>query len=702
MKSPLTCALVALTALTLHAPASRAAAGKKGPAMDPKPVVDGCVKHHGSAHTARIERGVKQVAALWRAEDGDLLELCKTQFVADEANLQQTFARLESSLEQIDGHLLEVGRELRKPTDLDMGPLLPVDALFSQLDVGAHVLDDLFATKVAFVALLNFPLSTLEERLAHSDKWSRLDWAMARLTNRFARRIPAEVMQRAAETGAKADLYIAEYNLWMHHILDEKGQRVFPQGKRLISHWNLRDELKAQYANGADGANRQRVIVKLMERIVTQAIPAAVINNPHVDYNPFTGVVVAAPKESVEKDAPPATKGSDKPAATREDDERYRHLLAQFAAQRAFDPYSPTAPNAIQRSFELQREIPEARVKQLFEEVLSSPLVPKVAAEIEKRLGRKLEPQDLWYDGFKARSAIPEDKLDALTKKRYPTADAYAKDMPRLLVDLGFSKERAAFLASHILVDASRGAGHAMQSARRGDFPHLRTRVEQGGMNYKGYNIAVHEMGHNVEQVFSLYNVDHTLLAGVPNNAFTEAIAFVFQARDLELLGMKAPPAEAAKARREMVLNDFWMTWEIAGVALVDVAVWHWMYEHQKAKPAELRAATVKIAEETWARYYQPVLGAPPGGKSSPLLGIYSHMIAYPLYLTDYPLGHLIAFQIEEQLERAHAQNKPFGAEIERMCVQGAIAPDVWMKGASGEPISTGPLLRATEKALKP
>ena len=52
-------------------------------------------------------------------------------------------------------------------------------------------------------------------------------------------------------------------------------------------------------------------------------------------------------------------------------------------------------------------------------------------------------------------------------------------------------------------------------------------------MDYKGYNIAVHELGHNVEQTFSLNYVDHTLLAGVPNTAFTEAMAFVFQERDL-------------------------------------------------------------------------------------------------------------------------------------------------------------------------
>jgi hypothetical protein len=53
------------------------------------------------------------------------------------------------------------------------------------------------------------------------------------------------------------------------------------------------------------------------------------------------------------------------------------------------------------------------------------------------------------------------------------------------------------------------------------------------------YNIAVHELGHNIEQPFSLYDIDHTLLAGVPNTAFTDALARLFQARGRELLGRK-------------------------------------------------------------------------------------------------------------------------------------------------------------------
>ena len=180
----------------------------------------------------------------------------------------------------------------------------------------------------------------------------------------------------------------------------------------------------------------------------------------------------------------------------------------------------------------------------------------------------------------------------------------------------------------------------------RGQMARLRTHVEAGGMNYKGFNIAMHEMGHNIEQTFSLNEVDHTLLAGVPNAAFTEALAMIVQGHDLEVLGMAAPDARAEALK---TLNDFWAAAEISGVALVDMAVWHWMYEHPEATPAELKAATLRIARDVWNRYYAPVFKR----RDVTLLACYSHMICEVLYLPDYPIGHCIGFQIEEQMKRA-------------------------------------------------
>ena len=208
-------------------------------------------------------------------------------------------------------------------------------------------------------------------------------------------------------------------------------------------------------------------------------------------------------------------------------------------------------------------------------------------------------------------------------------------------------------------------------------------------MDYKGYNIAVHELGHNVEQTFSLNFVDHTLLAGVPNTAFTEAMAFVFQERDLALLGLGGPDA---KGRAWGTLNTFWATAEISGVALVDMGVWRWMYGHPEATPAELKEAVLSISREVWNRYYAPVFGV----KDSTILAIYSHMIDSFLYLPDYPVGHLIAFQIERHVEKAGA----VGPEIERMARQGRLTPDLWMKHAVGAPVGPEALLAATKEAL--
>jgi hypothetical protein len=71
-------------------------------------------------------------------------------------------------------------------------------------------------------------------------------------------------------------------------------------------------------------------------------------------------------------------------------------------------------------------------------------------------------------------------------------------------------------------------------------------------------------------------------------------------------------------------------------------------------------------------------------------------MIDAFLYLPDYPIGHMIAFQIEEQMERAGN----IGSEFERMATVGSVTPDLWMKKATGAPVGPEALLAATKKAL--
>jgi hypothetical protein len=175
----------------------------------------------------------------------------------------------------------------------------------------------------------------------------------------------------------------------------------------------------------------------------------------------------------------------------------------------------------------------------------------------------------------------------------------------------------------------------------------------------------------------------------VPNTAFTEALAFVFQAKDLELLGLSKADVKTEALTN---LNDFWATFEIAGVALVDMDVWHWMYDNPNATPAQLKEATLRIAKNIWNKYYAPVFYT----KDVALLGVYSHMIHSFLYLPDYPLGHLIAHQIEEQVKKSGK----LGEEFERMARFGRLAPDLWMKNATGSPVGAKAMLAATKRAL--
>ena len=646
------------------------------------------VSQYGELQHERITRGLKQAANFWTASDGDTTvfeNFIRTNFAGDQTTLDAMFARFETLLESLYGHMNEIGLDFRKQTDLDIGPIYPFDEIFAAYSPSAHITADFFTNKLAFVVLLNFPLTTLQERLTNGEKWSRRQWAEVRLAQQFSKRIPAEINQAVAEASAIADQYIAEYNIYMHHLVDTRGTRLFPPKMRLLSHWNLRDELKSDYQDHANGLAKQKMIQQVMERIITQTIPDVVVNNPNVDWNPYSNEV----KSTAVHDSEDQTKVSLPVSAAPEPDTRYATLLKTFLGAKQVDPYSPTAPTLIARRFDENREIPETRVKAMFESVLTSPLVPQIARIIEKRLGRSLEPFDIWYDGFRSRGKYSETELDAIVKTKFPSAATYQAAIPDMLIKLGFPKDRAEFLSGNIIVDPARGSGHAAGAAMHSAKVHLRTRVGKDGMDYKGFNIAVHEMGHNVEQTISLNEIDHYLLNGVPNTAFTEAIAFVFQARDLDLLGLAAQDNQSLTLK---TLNDFWMTYEIAGVSLVDMGIWHWMYNHPQATPAELKSAVLQIARDIWNTYYAPVFKK----KDIILLAVYSHIIHSFLYLPDYAIGHLISHQIEEHLKG----EENIGVELERMLKIGSVTPDVWMKNATGSPVSPDPLLSATERAL--
>ncbi|MBF0410393.1 MAG: hypothetical protein HQM10_23805 [Candidatus Riflebacteria bacterium] len=637
-------------------------------------------KKFGSGNLEKIKLGVEQAAFFWNSTDGsekDFTEFCLEHFIPDTPTRQTLFKRFEKNFEAVMGNFLKVSRTLREPFDLEIGDKMPIDELFAKFSPFDHFVDDLFNLKIAFSILLNFPQSDLNDKLTNGSKWDRNRWAEAKLTDIFPARVTADLMQKVNDAAVKSDDYINDYNLFVGHLLSGENKTLFPEDLKLISHWGLRDEIKAQYKN-PDSLTKQQLIFSAMLRIIDGSIPKNVINKNDYFWNPDTNFLYEKKNEKYEeiKFSP-------------ENLTRYEHYLKSFQVQKALDELYPRAKTFIQRKFNLERQISEEEVERLLVSILSSEHAKKVGALIEKRLGRKLQPFDIWYNGFKPAQPVQEAELDKIVKNKYPSPDAFQKDIPNLLEKLGFEKDLANFIAERVVVDPARGAGHAMGALMRDDKSHLRTKVGSEGMNYKGFNVAMHELGHNSEQVISLYKIDNYFLNGVPNTAFTECFAFVFQARDMEMLGYKSydPNFEHLTA-----LDDFWSTYEIDGVSLVDMKVWRWMYENPNASPADLKEAVQRIAKEVWNQYFAPVFQV----KDIPILAIYSHAITNPLYLADYPIGHIVCFQINSFLK-----GKKLGQEMEKMCSLGCITPKLWMEKAMNCELSTEPLLKAVKEALE-
>ena len=620
--------------------------------------------------------GVQQAAALWTEKDGTQAEF--EQLVAD--HLCQTdseryalFESLSRIFEQVYQSADMLTVELLRPTQLtNASEPQESDWIMSGYSPLAHFSDDMFANKLAFITIINFPHYSLEEKNRLGKNWTRLEWAYARMGDVFTTRVPGEVNTRMAQALAEAENYIADYNIYMGNLRTEDGRQLWDNDKILLSHWNLRDELKALYQSNnleSRGQNRekQEMIYQVMQRIVSQTIPAEAINNPSFVWQPYAD----------------QTEGN-------EPYTRYQKILDIAHAYFAEDAYCPSAPTSIQRNFEEGVEIPAPELDSLFRALVGSEQVAKVAQIIKERLERDLRPYDIWYDGFKARASLNEDELSAQTRKLYPDAMAFAADMWRLLTKMGFYSEDARSIAHRIVVEPARGSGHAWPTLGRKEDSRLRTRIPESGMDYKGYNIAVHEFGHCVEQVLDMYFIDYYMLSGVPNTAYTEASAFLWQHRDLQLLP-DGQMGEGVNNPNE-VLDQFWSMYEIMGVSLVDMRMWQWIYAHPKASAKELCEATMQIAKDVWNEYYEPVLGE----HDCILLAVYSHMVNAPMYLPNYPLGHIVQYQLEEHLAQCKTQQE-FALEYMRIYRLGRLTPKEWMIKAVGEAPSIDPILRAVD-----
>ena len=331
-----------------------------------KAAVDSVKSGHPSTDLYLLEKGVGHASTLWRKEDGtpaDFISFVKTNYISDPADRKSIFRKTSFYLESLFGNLNEISLDLRKIIDLSTGKIDELDRMFANYSVFSHVQDDFYSNKIAFVIALNFPYFNLAEKDELGPRWSRDEWAMARLGDMFISRVPAELDQALTSAFGNAGMYIAEYNIHMGHLRTDDNRQLFPEGMVLLSHWNLRDELKADYADREKGPEKQEMIYKVMERIITQEIPSVVINNPEYEWAPFSNKV---------------TKGGETISAKSEPDTRYAHVIEIFKAQKSIDACTPVMNTAILRKFSIEMEISQEEVEALFDSYLSSPQLTRL------------------------------------------------------------------------------------------------------------------------------------------------------------------------------------------------------------------------------------------------------------------------------------------------------------------------------------
>ena len=255
-----------------------------------------------NADLVLAERGVRQVAALWQEADGtetDFVELVTIHYAATAEEKKVLYDRLSHILEQCGQSADLLNNTLQEPTTLvGKGEPSTVDWIISGYSTMAHFTEDMFANKIAHICVLNFPSYTLEEKNTLGQEWTRQEWAYARIGEVFNTRIPGSVYAHSAQAMSEAENYIAGYNIMMHCLRNEQGEQLWQEPMALLSHWNLRDELKSNYANAPHAQEKQEMIYQVMLRIIRQDIPACVVNNAEYLWKPYSNEVLISPEGS--------------------------------------------------------------------------------------------------------------------------------------------------------------------------------------------------------------------------------------------------------------------------------------------------------------------------------------------------------------------------------------------------------------------
>ncbi len=155
---------------------------------------------HGAACAARARAGITQIAARWRSEDGTAAAFAafvRARFVGDEARRACLLARLEDAVFHMYGHLAEIRRMLHRWQDVARTDDPGIDDLLAQFSPAPDLREELYRSKLAFVALLIFPAVPFAEILRDGAAWPLEPWAAVRTANAVAYRLPRQLDDQA-------------------------------------------------------------------------------------------------------------------------------------------------------------------------------------------------------------------------------------------------------------------------------------------------------------------------------------------------------------------------------------------------------------------------------------------------------------------------------------------------------------------------
>lgn len=635
------------------------------------------ISTYGNPVSDRVTRGTLQLAKNWRSSDGtaeDYRQFCLDNFLPDSL-LEENFSRISDNIVYMQGHLSKIRGKINESNAFTDRTKVQADPFFRESIPGF----DPWESMLAHFIQLNYPHYTLDEKREMGDGWDRTKWAMVRVGDYYQRRADPGFTRVEADEAREFGRYMDNYFFRMNHISAPDGTYPFADGPGsfLHSHRGIRDNVKEEYTKEG-GLERQVLSGKVIEHIVMGTVPAQFITDTTTRWDPWKNVLYRM-EEGTLQPIP----------FTPEGEIRYAGLRSAFLNRSSEDVLYEPGSTVITRTFE-NNNLKADEVEKLIRDFLSDPTFAEVGKLIEKRLGRSLQPFDLWYSGFQEQSLYKAEMLDSITRTRYPDPMALQNDLGAILVRMGFERSEAEYLGNHISVRPVGSGGYSNQPPLRNDTALLTTMFGADGLDYKSYRVAMHELGHNVCGIYSTRNIDNFVLAGVPTGGITEGYAELLAYKNLQGLGLKA--SSPVEQKHNLALAAFWYLAEMGGQALTEIEVWKWMYANPGFTAAELSDAVNSITTDIWNQYYSEIFG---GLSDQHILAIYNHFITGSHYLYNYYMANVIVLQLSDAFEGDN-----LAANLENACLEGETLPEKWMVRATGENISLNAVISGSQDAV--